>query len=628
MTIVVLRVDGAPAGWESTESQDRIANVMKDRQAKEDRTAFRAALAHVLGAVFQRVTKNGFQSTFKRVVSVKSSHVFNDDYGLLAEIVLDCLMFTPDPKGRTAIDRLAYRPPADFGENEEFALSRLREAEFAVVRVDGISDAGFIPCHNILSGQACVLPGIAALPGEVLATRLVVGPDGERMPGSIVLKLPNHGDVLADVRKTADGRAFRNPARAAETLYRQAIKAAAADGESLANWLLLRPTAFPAGGTGSANAPLELSSQAPEIVHDLAALSEDWMALETTDPASADPEGTAWLRGQSTPDIVCTVLYLMDLLPRDHPQYRALDAMALIALDTVTYRAALGLEQSMTDFLAQAEQDGMPVAKEVQARLQELQNRLNAGSGGGASPDLERVIARIRALQAKTQDAGCTEAEAMAAARKAEELLRKYDFALTPDDITKQTCTLVRFPSGRKRFEGLDTCVKPIADFCECWAWAEREEDNTITHTIFGMPADVEAAKALYHVVSDTFATETAAFKAGETYAATPSNNRATATRSFRMGLANGIQRKLETLKTERVRHTQQSSGTDLVPVKTRTMQTALERLGVQFTHEGGRHRRLIDPTSFRQGQASGEEFQPEPELRPKSGDARSGGHP
>ena len=450
---------------------------------------------------------------------------------------------------------------------------------------------------------------------------LVVAPDGERIPGSMVLKLPNDRDILANVRKTADGRAFRNPCRAAETLYRQAIQVAAAGGESLADWLLIRPTQLPKNETGFANTRLELSSNAPEIVQDLAALSEDWMALDTTDPASADPEGTAWLRGQSTPDIVCTVLYLMERLPRDHAQYRALEAMALIALDTVKYRNALGLEQSMTEFLARAEREGVPASKAVQERLQELQDRLDAHSGSGDTPDLERVIARIRALQAKTQQAGCTEAEAMAAASKAEELLRKYDITLTAEDITGQTCTLARFPTGRKRFEGVDNCVEPIADFCECWAWIERQEDNTINHVIFGMPADVEAASALYHMVNDTFATETAAFKAGETYAATPSNQRATATRSFRMGLANGIQRKLETLKIERVRHTQQSSGTDLVPVKTRTMQKALDRLGIQLEQEGKPRRRLLDTASFRQGQASGQEFQPEPEIRPNSGD-------
>ena len=39
----------------------------------------------------------------------------------------------------------------------------------------------------------------------------------------------------------------------------------------------------------------------------------------------------------------------------------------------------------------------------------------------------ERMLAKIRALLAKTQDAGCTEDEAMAAAAKASELMERYD---------------------------------------------------------------------------------------------------------------------------------------------------------------------------------------------------------
>jgi hypothetical protein len=293
--------------------------------------------------------------------------------------------------------------------------------------------------------------------------------------------------------------------------------------------------------------------------------------------------------------------------------------MALVVMDTVVHRAALNFDESLDDFLAASAHQGVPVPAHIQDRLHDLQRRVGHATGG-ADPELDRVIARIRALRTKTRDAGCTEAEAMAAAEKAEELLRKYDITLTPEAVGEQACDLVRFPTGRKRQDGIDACVAAIADFCECWSWIEWDESQTMTHALFGMPADVAAAAALFDIVRETFDTETRAFKKSATYAATPSNQRGQATRSFRMGLANGIQDKLQQLKTERVRHTQQSRGTDLVPVKTRTMQASLERLGIEFEMQHRRRAHLLQADSYELGVASGRNFQPEPEIRPAAG--------
>ena len=47
----------------------------------------------------------------------------------------------------------------------------------------------------------------------------------------------------------------------------------------------------------------------------------------------------------------------------------------------------------------------------------------------------ERIAARIRALRAKTVENGCTEAEAMAAAKKLAQLLADYNMTMDEADL-------------------------------------------------------------------------------------------------------------------------------------------------------------------------------------------------
>jgi len=591
-----------------------------------DPRAFRHALARVNDTIFTRLSDSTVSAVLKRLVPRRLAARVGQHDPAIECLALDLAVLTPDPKGRTVHHRLASRLRAELDADGRRALAALTDARFRVVRIDGPAEGDRMPASDVLDGTACALPAIAALPGEVVAGRFVTAPDGSRIPGSLVLSLPEGTRTLADIRTTRDGLAFRNGARAAETIYRRVVEVGLTHDDDLTPLVLVPPDVLAdadaeagsgaGSGAGGAHGPLRPRADAPQIIHDLVALSASWAELAASDPAEADPDGAKWLRAQSDPNLAYTLAEMIDIVPEGHPQRRTLDAMALVAMDTVVHRAALGIDKSLEDFLAASAHQGAPVPPHIQDRLHDLQRRVGRATGG-ADPELDRVIARIRALRTKTRDAGCTEAEAMAAAEKAEELLHKYDITLTPEAVGEQACDIVRFPTGRKRQDGLDTCVAAIADFCECWSWIEWDETETMTHALFGMPADVAAAAALFEVVQDTFDTETRAFKNSETYAATPSNQRGQATRSFRMGLANGIRDKLQQLKTDRVRHTQQSRGTDLVPAKTRTMQASLERLGIEFEMQHRRRAHLLNADSYKLGVASGRTFQPEPAVRP-----------
>jgi hypothetical protein len=207
----------------------------------------------------------------------------------------------------------------------------------------------------------------------------------------------------------------------------------------------------------------------------------------------------------------------------------------------------------------------------------------------------------------------------MAAAQKAEELLRRYDVQLSPEQIARTDCTSALVTTPRKRRDALDACASAVARFCGCRHWLQEETDGRLTHVFFGLPADVAAAQTLYDVIAETFEVETATFKAGRTYATTPSGQRAQATRSFRYGLARGISDRLAELEAERGRHTTQTTGRDLVPVKRQVIDDALERLGLAF-ETTRRRRRSLDPEPYHQGVTSGRSFQPEPGVEAASG--------
>jgi len=577
-----------------------------------DRPASRSqAIGAVFAAACAHVAPARLHGSLKRLLPRRYSAPPVSEIDALTALALDLLMFAPDPKGRTAFDRLHRGSASRFSAAEREALELLRRAQFAVLRIDTRTTGEWFRAVDVLSGVTHTLALNRVAPGDVVAVRLAATPEGQSVPAGMVLGLPNGTADIPTAQIARNGDAFRNPNRAAEAIYRRVVETIADRDGRLGAWLVHHPTLQPRGGIVFADGRLQLPSDTPEEVHELTALSAQWAAVDSADPTAADPEGTRWLRRLAGPETVYTLLSLAEHVPEGHPQQRALEAMAAVVLDTVEFRADAGLGPSMAEFDAELSAE-RPLPAELRARLRRLQQSMNGQRGTAHREDRDRVVARIRALQAKTRDAGCTEAEAMAAAAKAEELLRRYDVTLTPEQLADQDCKLVRLPTPRKRFEGLDDCTPAIADFCECWTWTERADDDRLTHVFFGMPTDVEAAQTLFTVVAATFATETRNFKAGRTYAETPGNLRGQATRSFRLGLASGIQDKLAELQTARAHQTQATTGRDLVPVKTRAIEMAFERLGLSLQGQAGRGR-FVDPESYRQGIASGRAFQPDP---------------
>ena len=84
-----------------------------------------------------------------------------------------------------------------------------------------------------------------------------------------------------------------------------------------------------------------------------------------------------------------------------------------------------------------------------------------------SDPKRERILDKIRKLQAKTTAMGCTEAEALAAAQTVGRLLDAYGLTLTDVELQTTTCVedAVMSPFVANRHP-IRYCLEAIASYC------------------------------------------------------------------------------------------------------------------------------------------------------------------
>ena len=108
--------------------------------------------------------------------------------------------------------------------------------------------------------------------------------------------------------------------------------------------------------------------------------------------------------------------------------------------------------------------------------------------------DLDRLKARIQALRAKTVENGCTEQEALAAAKVAD-LLDQHDLSLSDVEIREESCERAVVETWHRQRVPLDGCVNAIAAFCDCRVWREKNSEGEHRYVFFGLSPDVAVAQ-------------------------------------------------------------------------------------------------------------------------------------
>ena len=107
------------------------------------------------------------------------------------------------------------------------------------------------------------------------------------------------------------------------------------------------------------------------------------------------------------------------------------------------------------------------------------------------------LIRKVRALRQKTEENGCTEAEAITAASLAARILEEYDISLA--DVNKAEnaaeCRQESTEKRRKLHPASRYCGVTIGELCQVKVWKDGG-----TLKFFGYPSDVEVAKYLLAV--------------------------------------------------------------------------------------------------------------------------------
>jgi hypothetical protein len=194
-------------------------------------------------------------------------------------------------------------------------------------------------------------------------------------------------------------------------------------------------------------------------------------------------------------------------------------------------------------------------------------------------------------------------------------LLARYDLTLDEVGVRKSDCSGSAVETSRRRRAPVDSCVQPVATFCDCRAWSEESATGILRYIFFGLKADVEAARFLYDLIETTFETESAAFRKTGIYLELQGGERRTALNSFQIGLANGISHKLHGLKSARTATAAKTTGFDLVAVKQSVVEDELEKLGLRFTARKASSGRKVYRDAFEAGQAAGAQFEPNAAL-------------
>jgi hypothetical protein len=518
-------------------------------------------------------------------------------------LALDVAMFTPSMSGSTAIDRLIRQNPS--AEREEAAaLAALQRSSFRLLKMrsrgsDGLSCIDDIATGECLSVFDRHLPVQAA--GYGFAARLCPLESGIFIPFGPLTALDEEAlqIVMPFVRPN---RGLNNPERCAAALYRHVVRHGSQFFESWFN-----------RQSGDARDPF----WEPDDDNDLDRLAYSLAQMQS----DVEPPAESVAQARNIASEECLVDALMSSISARRAGRtglaQAYRRIATIQMETIHRReiAGIGGWAGRLDKLAlmihRGSADGT-YPSDLRHLFDDLRRQLAAPAkvSGKAKDALARVIHLIRGLRAKTVDQGCSENEALASANKVAELLDRFGLSLNEIDFKQQTCQGIGIDAQRRRRAPVDSCIPIVATFCDCRVWTEGTASGTFRYVFFGLPADIEAAQYLYDLIHLTFEAETARFKANSIYCDLQLGPRRKAVDSFQIGLSRGICEKLNTLKSARTAAQKNSSGRDLVPLKTSVIDEEMARLGLSFQTKPRRHRKRVLLDAFEVGKAIGHQFE------------------
>lgn len=158
--------------------------------------------------------------------------------------------------------------------------------------------------------------------------------------------------------------------------------------------------------------------------------------------------------------------------------------------------------------------------------------------------NIQTVMDLVRKLTNVTVQRGATEAEALCAANKMQELLMAYNLTIDAVFLGENKCVDNRVETHSQRRKPIDWCILAIAAFCDCKGWFSHARHQNAAYHFFGMESDTAMAKYLYHMIESAIDTETTQFQNTPEYERSTVHYKTLIT-SFQRGMAARISTRL-----------------------------------------------------------------------------------
>ena len=197
----------------------------------------------------------------------------------------------------------------------------------------------------------------------------------------------------------------------------------------------------------------------------------------------------------------------------------------------------------------------------------------------------QAAMNRIRALMAKTVSNGCTESEALAAAKKIGELMDRYGLTYSDLELKSERC---RQHSASDRHHDVNLAASAIARFCSCRVWFKG---GGIEY--FGLPIDVVIAgymtdlcRSAMNVGFDTFANSSSRPK---------NQTRRELRKPFMVAMGYRLSERIKDMASLREAKATTANGTSLVIVKNAVVEKQYLALGLKLAPGRASHYRDND---------------------------------
>ena len=178
---------------------------------------------------------------------------------------------------------------------------------------------------------------------------------------------------------------------------------------------------------------------------------------------------------------------------------------------------------------------------------------------------MKNIVEKIRALSERTVENGCSESEALIAAKKMSALMEKHNISLSEVNMKERSCSGLEVQTGTSR---MPRWIADLASFC-AWHYDAKLIYTGSILTFFGLSEGAEAGKALFNVLSSAVKCETSLYMlTSEYFNNRKFNSSRVLTNSFRLGMVYRLSERLEEIKKQRDASVEKTTGTSLVVVK------------------------------------------------------------